>query len=116
MTCGDTFDVGDAAVIVFRFQPVPQHPLAESTGFTVTLHRPDGSTFGTYSAPDPALSSATHHELIDGVSTLITEWTFEMPTPFDVGSRRNPWIARGVSTAGIMAAVAKKQMVNPAPF
>lgn len=113
---GGGVDIGDAAVLVFRFTPVPQHPTVESLGVTVTVLRPDGTVFGTYSAPDPSLSSAAHNEMIAGVLTLVTEWTFEMPTPFDVGSKRNPWRLRAESTAGIMAAVETERWVKPSAF
>lgn len=108
--CVERYDVGDQPTIVFRFKPTLLHPSDTAGAVTVTVRRPDGSTFGTYTSPDLSLSVDTHVIVVadeDGmpVNLTVTDWTFEMPTPFDAGSNRKPWMVRCKSTATIIAAV-----------
>lgn len=112
---GDTYDVGDRPLIVFSFTPLPQRPSNECTAVTVTVKKPDGNK-DVYTSPDATLTSATHVETIGGVSTLITEWTFEFPTPFDQGSDRAQWEVKCQGTAGVIAVATTARWVRRDSF
>lgn len=110
--CARVYAVGNMPTVVFTFVPHALHPLAIPSAVTVTVKRPDGTVFGAYTVPNAAITLSTTLEVVDGVSTNVTEVAFEFPTPFDVGSNRKPWLVTCVSSAGVVASKTATRWVN----
>lgn len=110
--CAEVRHVGDRPTVRFTFVPSDLNPTAESTAVTVRWRKPNSATVSAVNSPDISLVHST--ALVDGF--LESYWDFTFPTPFDVGSRRAPWVVECESRAGITKIVDTECWVEPAAF
>lgn len=100
--------------VVFTVTPAAIHASNDCTACVVKTMSPAG-VVTTYTSPDATLAHATHTEVIEGVTTLITEWTFTFPAGLG-GSKRAPWTVHFQGTAGVLPVLTTSHPVAPSLF